>query len=92
MRALYSAYFQEARNIHDAAVLAEIAAPHGFDADEVAQLTSNEGELAETREEARAAAAAGIDGVPFFVFDDRLAVAGAQPESVLRAAIKNPRR
>ena len=35
-----------------------------------------------------AAAAAGIDGVPLFVFGERLAVAGAQPESVLRAAIE----
>ena len=88
VRALYSAYFQEARNIHDPSVLAEVAAPHGFEADEVALLTSDERELAETREEARAAAAAGIDGVPFFVFGERLAVAGAQPESVLRAAME----
>jgi predicted DsbA family dithiol-disulfide isomerase len=87
VRALYRAYFQEARNIHDPAVLAEIAAPHGFSADEVAGLIADEQELDETRDEARAAAQAGIDGVPFFVFDDRLAVAGAQPEAVLRAAI-----
>jgi predicted DsbA family dithiol-disulfide isomerase len=88
VRALYSAYFQQARNIHDPSVLAEVAAPHGFEADEVALLTSDERELAETREEARAAAAAGIDGVPFFVFGERLAVAGAQPEAVLRAAME----
>jgi len=87
VRALYSAYFQEARNINDAAVLAEIAAPHGFSADEVAALIADAKELDETREEALGAAQAGIDGVPFFVFDDKLAVAGAQPEAVLRAAI-----
>jgi len=88
VRALYRAYFQQARNIHDTAVLAEVAAPHGFDADEVAELTADEGELAATREEAQAASGAGIDGVPFFVFGERLAVAGAQPESVLRSAIE----
>lgn len=87
VRALYSAYFQQARNINDTGVLADVAAPHGFDADEVARLTTDERELAETGEEARGAAAAGIDGVPFFVFGDRFAVAGAQPEAVLRAAI-----
>jgi len=65
-----------------------VAAPHGFDADEVARLTTDESALAETREEARAAAAAGIDGVPFFVFGERVAVAGAQPESVLRSALE----
>jgi len=88
VRALYSAYFQQALNIHDADVLAAVAAPHGFDADEVARLTTDESALAETREEARAAAAAGIDGVPFFVFGERVAVAGAQPESVLRSALE----
>ena len=87
VRALYSAYFQEARNVNDAAVLADVAAPHGFSADEVGRLIDDAKELDETREEALGAAQAGIDGVPFFVFDDRLAVAGAQPEAVLRAAI-----
>lgn len=88
VRAFYRAYFQEARNIHDPSVLADVAAPHGFSADEVAALIADERELAETREDARAAAGAGIDGVPFFVFADRLAVAGAQPEAVLRQAIE----
>ena len=53
MRALYSANFQEARNINDVAVLADVAAPHGFTSDEVARLTADERELGETREEAR---------------------------------------
>jgi predicted DsbA family dithiol-disulfide isomerase len=88
MRALYRAYFQEARNIHDPAVLADVAAAHGFTADEVERLTSDERELAATQEEARGAALAGIDGVPFFVFGERLALAGAQPENVFRSAIE----
>jgi predicted DsbA family dithiol-disulfide isomerase len=88
VRALYRANFQEARNIHDPAVLADVAAPHGFTEAEVRRLTSDEGELAATREEAMAAAAAGIDGVPLFVFGERLAVAGAQQENVLRSAIE----
>ena len=88
VRALYRAYFQEARNIHDGAVLADVAAPHGFSADEVAALIADEHELGETRDEALAAARAGINGVPFFVLDGRLAVPGAQPEAVLQRAIE----
>jgi predicted DsbA family dithiol-disulfide isomerase len=87
-QALYRAYFQEARNIHDPEVLVDVAAPHGFAADEVVRLTGDQRELAETRDEARGAAAAGIDGVPFFVFEERIALAGAQPEIVLRSAIE----
>ncbi|MFY0576894.1 hypothetical protein F0U62_25400 [Cystobacter fuscus] len=30
----------------------------------------------------------GIRGVPFFVFNERFAVSGAQPESVFREAIQ----
>jgi predicted DsbA family dithiol-disulfide isomerase len=88
VRALYRANFQEARNIHDPRVLAEVAAPHGFTADEVERLVTDEREVGATRDEALAASAAGIDGVPLFVFGERLAVAGAQPESVLRDAIE----
>jgi predicted DsbA family dithiol-disulfide isomerase len=88
VHALYRANFQEARNIHDPAVLADVAVPHGFTEDEVTRLISDEGELAATREEALGAATAGIDGVPLFVFGERLAVAGAQPEIVLRKAIE----
>lgn len=88
VRALYRANFQEARNIHDPAVLADVAAPHGFTADEVERLVTDERELAATRDEALAASAAGIDGVPLFVFGERLAVAGAQPEKILENAIE----
>jgi predicted DsbA family dithiol-disulfide isomerase len=88
VRALYRANFQEARNIHDPAVLADVAAPHGFTEDEVTRLSNDEGALAATRDEALGAAAAGIDGVPVFVFGERLTVAGAQPEIVLRSAIE----
>jgi len=86
-RALYRANFQDARNINDPAVLAEVAAPHGFAADEVARIAADEPGLRAVRDEALAAAAAGISGVPFFVFAERIAVAGAQPETVLRDAI-----
>jgi len=87
VRDLYRANFIDARNIHDPDVLVEVAAPHGFAADEVVRLVTDDAELATTREVALAAAATGIDGVPFFVFGERIAVAGAQPEAVLAAAI-----
>ena len=76
-----------ARNISDAGVLAEIAAPHGFSAAETARIVGDPAELEATTAEAAEAAASGIGGVPFFVFDQRFAVSGAQQEEVLRAAI-----
>lgn len=88
VRDLYRSYFLEARNIHDLDVLVEVGGRHGFEAEEVRALLLDEGELAETRAIAGRAAEAGITGVPFFVFDERLALAGAQPEPVMRAAIE----
>lgn len=86
-RALFHANFVDARNIADVDVLADVAAGHGFTADEVRALLADEAELVRTRTEVGEAQRLGIRGVPFFVFADRLAVSGAQPESVLRDAL-----
>jgi len=86
--ALFRAYFQEAKNIGDESVLADIATAHGFSRDEALELATAATELELTREQALSAAQGGIRGVPFFIFDGRLAVSGAQSVSVLQAAIR----
>jgi predicted DsbA family dithiol-disulfide isomerase len=85
--ALFDAYFLEGRNIADAEELAAIAAAHGFEGDQARALARDPDELAVTRELAEGAARAGISGVPFLVFDRKLAVSGAQPVAVLEEAI-----
>lgn len=87
-RAFFTGYFVEAKNIADESVLASIAAEHGFTRDEALDLATAEAELELTREEALSAARGGIRGVPFFIFDGRLAVSGAQSVQVLEAAIR----
>lgn len=83
---LFAGYFIDGRNIGDHAVLAAIAAEAGLDAGEArAQLESGAG-----REEIAAmdvrARKLGVTGVPFFIFDGRVAVSGAhEPEMLLRA-------
>jgi predicted DsbA family dithiol-disulfide isomerase len=86
--ALFHSYFLDAKNIGDSAVLASIAAEHGFTREEALELTNAASELELTREEAISAAQGGIRGVPFFIFDGKLAVSGAQSVSVLQAAIR----
>jgi predicted DsbA family dithiol-disulfide isomerase len=87
-RAFFQAYFQEAKNIADETVLADIAEQHGFSHAEALELSQAPAELAFTREEALGAARGGISGVPFFIFDGRFAVSGAQSVSVLKAALR----
>jgi predicted DsbA family dithiol-disulfide isomerase len=87
-RSFFEAYFMNGLNIADETLLASIAAAHGFTLGEALELVRCEAELELTREEAQSAVEAGIRGVPFFVFDGRVGVSGAQPVGVLQAALR----
>ena len=85
---LFRAYFIEGVEIGDIDSLARLAGDAGFDSTAArAWLTSGEGVAAIQAEEQRARAL-GVTGVPFFVFNERLAVSGAQPPEVLLAAME----
>jgi predicted DsbA family dithiol-disulfide isomerase len=86
--ALFDAYFLQGRDIGEPETLAAIAEPHGFALDETLALLRDEAEDGQTRAEAAEAAQSGIQGVPFFIFDRRLAVSGAQAVPVLRGALE----
>ncbi|HET8771098.1 MAG TPA: DsbA family oxidoreductase [Gemmatimonadaceae bacterium] len=85
--ALFVAYFVGARDISDIAVLSDVAERHGFACDETQRLVTDPDELAYTRHEARVAATSGVRGVPLFIFNDKLAISGAQPAHAFRRAI-----
>ena len=84
--AIYGAYFEHGRDIGDREVLAAIAAEAGLDAEEMRRALQGNAAQQQVEEEARWAQRQGITGVPFFVFNSRLALSGAQPpEALLRA-------
>ena len=95
--AIASAYFLEHRQINDDNVLADIAVEFGFDRGDALDAMNDENELAITEQLANDAAAQGIRGVPFFVFDGKYGVSGAQEsatfanvlEEVLRERVTN---
>ena len=88
--ALFTAYFLDARNIADPAVLSDVATRHGFAADEAKRLAGDESEIARTLDDVEATAARGIRGVPVFIFNGRRVLVGAQPVDVFRDAIAKP--
>ena len=89
---LFHAYFVEGRLVGDRDELARIAASAGFDAAEVrALLESGEGSD-EVAAEDREAREAGIQGVPFFIFNGGIAVSGAHDPPTLLDAIAAARR
>jgi len=91
-KSIFDAYFLEGRDIGDAEVLAELAGAHGMDRAEALRVARDETALDEARDEARAMAEEGIRGVPFFVFNDKLAVSGAQPSAVFERALEESTR
>lgn len=84
--ALLRAYFLEGRDVGDRTVLADIAAQAGIEADVPAWLASDAG-IREVREDLMQAVRLQISGVPFFIFEGRLALSGAQPPEVFLQAL-----
>jgi predicted DsbA family dithiol-disulfide isomerase len=83
----FRAYFTEQRSLFDHASLATLAVGVGLDADEVRRvLEGNEYSDAVTADSDEARAL-GVTGVPFFVFDRRLGVSGAQAVDVFAEAL-----
>jgi predicted DsbA family dithiol-disulfide isomerase len=85
---LQRAYFNEGKNVADLETLADVAAAAGMDRKVTLQrLQSGEG-TAEVNEAIAQAHRLGVTGVPFFVFDNRYALSGAQPPQTLLAAMR----
>ena len=89
---LFRAYFLEGRFVGDREVLAAIAGEAGLSAEAArAYLASDEGVDAITAMGGRVREL-GVTGVPFFIFDGRVAVSGAQEASVLVDAMNEAKK
>ncbi|MFO0749768.1 MAG: DsbA family oxidoreductase [Myxococcota bacterium] len=90
-KALFAAHFDQALNISDPEVLADIGVGHGCTRDEALAIVTEPSVLDDVRRAAEHASAQGISGVPFFVMSgpsDRFALSGAQPLDVFRQALR----
>jgi len=89
--ALFRAYFIEGANLTDDATLAGYAAQAGLDREEISIYLAS-GEDAEVIRNADVEARnAGISGVPFFIFNRRIGVSGAQDPEVLLQGMEQAR-
>ena len=75
---LLKAYFVDGRHVGRIDDLADLAAEIGLDHDEVVTVLTDERYLPDVKADVDQAAAYGINGVPFFVFEDKYGVSGAQ--------------
>jgi predicted DsbA family dithiol-disulfide isomerase len=85
---LFRAYFTEGKDIAAAGTLAALAAEAGLDPARAASVIGDKGAFADVvRGDIEEAERLGVTGVPFFVFDRRFAVSGAQEVDVFRRAL-----
>lgn len=76
---LFEAHFVEGKNIEDVNTLVDLAVSVGFDASQAREALSDERYAYEVKQDLQEARQIGIRGVPFFLFDRKYAVSGAQP-------------
>jgi predicted DsbA family dithiol-disulfide isomerase len=76
--ALFKAYFTEGKNIDDTDTLAGLAVAIGLDADEVKKTLESDAFGDGVKHDIAEAQYLGIHGVPFFVFNDKYGISGAQ--------------
>ena len=84
---LFKAYFTDGRNISDPVFLTDLAVGVGLPGDDVKKVLASGQFSDEVRSDIDDALQMGINGVPFFVFDNRYAVSGAQDTSVFIEAL-----
>jgi predicted DsbA family dithiol-disulfide isomerase len=76
----FKAYFTEGRDLNDGQTLIELAQKAGLDKEEVLKVLTDENLFSkEVEHDIKEAQEIGVQGVPFFVFDRKYAVSGAQP-------------
>ncbi|MCY1145040.1 DsbA family oxidoreductase [Actinoplanes sp. Pm04-4] len=84
---LFRAEFTDGLNLADHGVLADLAADLGLDRAEALKALETKAYEQDIRADLSRARELGISGVPFFVFDNKRAVSGAQPVELFRQAL-----
>lgn len=84
---LFRAEFTDGLNLADHTVLADLAAELGLDRAEALETLTTKAYEKDIRADLAQARQLGISGVPFFVFDNKRAVSGAQPVETFRRAL-----
>jgi predicted DsbA family dithiol-disulfide isomerase len=87
VEALFRAFFLEGKDLTSADTLAEVAVSTGLDPGDVKAFLASENARAHIEAEDQQARKIGVEGVPFFIFNKRIAVSGAQEPGVLLDAM-----
>ncbi|MBC8085302.1 MAG: DsbA family oxidoreductase [Hymenobacter sp.] len=84
---LFRAYLEEGLDINDVPTLTRLGAELNLPTPEVDQLLTSDAFEQEVRHDEYQARQLGVRGVPYFVFDNKYAVSGAQPTELFREVL-----
>ena len=76
---LFKAYLTDGKNVNDLDTLSKLGKEVGIDSEEIKQVLESNEYAKEVQQDIEQAQAIGVQGVPFFVFDNKYAISGAQP-------------
>ena len=85
---LFAAYFTEGKNTASHTTLIQIGTELGLDASELSTVLSGNDYAADVESDIALARQFGVSGVPFFVFNRKVAVSGAQETQVFLQALE----
>ncbi|GAA4144025.1 DsbA family oxidoreductase [Sphingobacterium kyonggiense] len=84
---LFQAHFEQGKNIEDQAVLVQLAEEVGLNPEEAREALKTDRYATAVRRDLQEAKQIGIRGVPFFLFDRKYAVSGAQGADAFQEVI-----
>jgi predicted DsbA family dithiol-disulfide isomerase len=87
VEALYDAFFCRGLDIGDISTLATIANECGMDGKAILLRLESDEDKNLIEKESRAIGELGIGGVPFFIFNNKYTLSGAQPVEVFRETL-----
>ncbi|MBC6610902.1 DsbA family oxidoreductase [Hymenobacter sp. BT507] len=85
---VFAAYFTEGKDVGDLDTLAQLGADLGLDAAEVKATLQTDAYAQQVRYDEYQAQQINVRGVPYFVFDDKYAVSGAQPAELFQEVLE----
>jgi predicted DsbA family dithiol-disulfide isomerase len=85
---LFKAYFTDSKNIDDQDTLIDLGTAIGLDAAEIKQVLESNAYADEVKHDIAEAQYLGIQGVPFFVMNNKYAVSGAQAVPVFEETLQ----
>ena len=86
---LQRAYFTEGLVVSDLPTLLRLAAEVGLDPGETRAMLESSALSDEVRADVARGEEFGVEGVPFFIFEERYAISGAQPAEVFASALQH---